>query len=90
MLRPIHTSTTLPTKRLTTNLPNVKLAFTLFTRQRQLTETLMKAGVVVSSPPITVCVVFCANPYINVTYGYINNSRWLYTTTSMIIIFCHE
>ena len=56
LLMTIHTSTKLPTKRLTTNLPNVKRAVSLFTR-------LTKAGVVFSSPPppIRVCIVFCAN-----------------------------
>ena len=56
-----HTSTKLLTKRLTTNLHNVKRTVSLFTRQRQPAETLMKPGVVSSSPPIKVCVAFCAN-----------------------------
>ena len=67
--RPIHTSTKLPTKRLTINLPNVKCAASLFTRQRQLAETLIKASIVFSSPLVRVCVVLCA-------YGYVNNIRW--------------
>ena len=57
----IQTSTKLPTKRLTTNLPDVKRAIGLFPQQRQPAETLMEAGVVFSSPPIRVCVVFGAN-----------------------------
>ena len=61
ILRPIHTSIKLPTKCLAINLPNVKRAVSLFTRQRQTAATLMKLGVVSSSPPIRVCVVFCAN-----------------------------
>ena len=65
---PIHKSTKLLTKRLTTNLLNVKRAVSLFTRQRQAAETLMKTGIVSSSPPIRVCVVFLVVTY---TYTYI-------------------
>ena len=64
VLRPIHTSMKLPTKRLMINLPNVKHAVSIFTQQRQLSETLMKASVVFSSP------------YISIAYGYISNIRW--------------
>ena len=60
-LRPMHISTKLPTKRLTTNRPSVKRVIGLITRQRQPAKTLMKAGVVSSSPSITVNIVFCAN-----------------------------
>ena len=51
----------LPMKRLTPNLLNVKHAVGLFMGQRQPAKPLVKADVVFSSPPIRVCVVFCAS-----------------------------
>ena len=60
-LRPINRSTKLQTKRLIINLPNVRCAFSSFTRQRLHAKTLMKAGNVFGSPPVRVCIIFCAN-----------------------------
>ena len=66
-------STKLPTKRLTINMPNVKRAASLFTRQFQLAETFVKASVVFSALQSLRCTL--CGPYIYIVYGYINNIR---------------
>ena len=61
----------------------------IFTQQRQLAETLMKAGVDFSSPPIRVCVVCCADHitiyHIVMLTTFVSNVQ----PQIMIIIFCY-
>ena len=74
--------TKLATKRLTTNLPNIKSVVSLLTRQRRPAKTLMKASVVLAhhqSGQSGFALDFVKS-YTNITRGGINESRWRYTT----------